>query len=413
MSKFREVLNDKRFFCFWMGQIISQFGDRLNQMALIVLVHGRSGASAFELAKIMAVTIIPSFLISPLAGAYVDRWNRKYTMIIADVLRAVLVAVIPLLALNRTSFIPVYVTVFLVFSISCFFIPSKLSIIPELVGKEKLLIANSLTNTTVMIAAVLGVGCGGFLIERVGAKIGFYIDAVTYLISALLLCFIRISNSHLKKNGGSSGAVSDEHPPVLADIREGMRYVAVHPYVRFVFFTIFVLMAAAGGLYIVGIIFIQNIFGSITKDLGLLSVFLGGGFFLGALVCGHLGQTVSKVKLIFLSLIATGVSIAGFIIVSKLTASVHAAMILAVLIGISVGPVFISGNTLIHEVIKTEMRGRIFSSLGIVMNLGFLIAMFIASKVSEYISPGRIIILIAGILFVYGLAGAARSNFKR
>jgi Arabinose efflux permease len=413
MSKFREVLSDKRFFCFWMGQIISQFGDRLNQMALIVLVHGRSGTSAFELAKIMAVTIIPSFLISPIAGAYVDRWNRKYTMIIADLLRAVLVAIIPLIVLKCSSFVPVYVTVFLVFSISCFFIPSKLSIIPELVGKEKLLIANSLTNTTVMIAAVLGVGCGGFLIERVGAKVGFYIDAATYVISALLLCFIRISNSHMKKNGINPETDIKRPSSVLRDIREGMRYVVVHPYVRFVFFTIFVLMAAAGAVYIVGIIFIQNIFGSITKDLGVLSVFLGGGFFIGALVCGHLGQALSKTRLMFISLIATGLSIAGFIAVLKVSASLHAAMGLAVLIGISVGPVFISGNTLIHEVIKTEMRGRIFSSLGIVMNLGFLIAMFIASKVSDYISPGRIIIAISGILVLYGIVGMARVDFKR
>ncbi|MDD5729451.1 MAG: hypothetical protein PHV59_12905 [Victivallales bacterium] len=104
---------------------------------------------------------------------------------------------------------------------------------------------------------------------------------------------------------------------------------------------------------------------------------------------------------------------AGFVIALTMSASLHSAMFLAVLIGVSVGPVFISGNTLIHEVIKTEMRGRIFSSLGIVMNLGFLIAMFVASKVSESISPSRIIISISGILVLYGIGGMASFNFKR
>ncbi|MFH1062598.1 MAG: MFS transporter [Candidatus Omnitrophota bacterium] len=412
MSKFSKILTDRNFFCFWVGQIISQFGDRLNQMALIALVFQRMGGSAFGLAKLMSFTIIPSFILSPIAGAYVDRWNHKRTMIITDIIRACLVVLIPLCFLRTSSFIPIYITVFLVFSTSCFFLPSKFSIIPEIVEKDELLIANSLTNTTMMVAVVFGVGLGGPLIEAIGAKNGFYIDAASYLLSAFFLCFIKIKHSALQKEAEQNTSQEKFSQSIFLDVQEGFKYVLTHPYVRFVFFTIFLLMCAAGALYVVGIVFIQQAFGSITRDLGVLSVFLGIGFFLGALFCGRFGNKLSKVKIIFLSAIICGIFISCFGLCLKRYPSIMLAMILSVFIGVGVGPIFISGNTLIHEVIKPQMRGRIFSSLGIVMNLGFIIFMFISSKLSEFFNPTWVILGIGCCFIIYGISGLLRFKGK-
>ncbi len=407
MSGWNELLKNKNFFLLWLGQIVSQFGDRLNQMALIALVYKRTGGSAFELAKIMSLTVVPSFLISPFAGAYVDRWNRKFTMVATDVIRAGLVLLIPL-AMRNSSPLVLYVLIFLVFSASCFFVPSKFSIIPDIVPREKLLMANSLTNVTMMIAAVLGVGIGGTLIEMVGPRTGFMLDSLTFLFSALLISSLTVKVSVISP----AENVSSPLPPrsVFFDIREGIHYVLSHPYLRLIFLTIFILMSAAGGVYIVGIVFIQRIFGSATRDLGILSVFLGGGFFLGALLYGRFGARVSKVRVIFISMISGGVLLGLFAVALKVYADLRLAAGLSLLTGLSLVPVFISGNTLVHEVIKAKMRGRIFSSLGIVMNLGFLISMFVASKVSEMIEP-MWVILIIGVLFMgFGIYGL--SNFK-
>jgi MFS transporter, DHA3 family, macrolide efflux protein len=405
MSQFRKILTDRNFFCFWFGQIISQFGDRLNQMALIALVFQRMGGTAFSLAKLMSFTIIPSFILSPIAGAYVDRWDHKRTMIVSDIIRACLVVLIPFCFLHSSSFVPIYITVFLVFSTSCFFLPSKFSIIPEIVEKDELLIANSLTNTTMMIAVVFGVGLGGPLIEAIGAKNGFYIDAVSYLLSAFFLFFIKVKYSGLKVEAASELSLEKNSQSIFLDIQEGFKYVLTHPYVRFVFFTIFMLMCAAGALYVVGIVFIHQAFGSITRDLGVLSVFIGIGFFLGALLCGRFGNNLSKVKIIFLSSIVCGIFISCFGALLKLYPSIELAMVLSVFIGLGVGPIFISGNTLIHEVIKPQMRGRIFSSLGIVMNLGFIIFMFVSSKLSEFFNPMWVILGIGCCFIIYGIFG--------
>ena len=165
MVRFREVLKNRNFFLLWLGQIISQFGDRLGQMALIALVYLRTPGSPLGIAKIFSFTIIPVFLIGPIAGVYVDRWDRRRTMYVCDFLRALLLLSIPLFLFYTKNLFFIYFIIFIAFSLGRFFVPAKLSIVPELVVKKDLLIANSLVNTTGMIAAILGFGVSGVLVE--------------------------------------------------------------------------------------------------------------------------------------------------------------------------------------------------------------------------------------------------------
>jgi DHA3 family macrolide efflux protein-like MFS transporter len=206
MSKFNEVLKNRNFFFLWLGQIISQIGDRLGQMALIAFVYLRAPGSAIEIAKILSFTIIPVFLIGPIAGVYVDRWDRRRTMYVCDFLRAILVFTVPFFLFYAKSMIPIYLIIFVAFCLGRFFIPAKLSIIPELVKEKDLLIANSLVNTTGMIAAIVGFGVSGIIVEWLGAKSGFYLDALSFLVSGALIFLIAkkgaaISSLNIKKVG--------------------------------------------------------------------------------------------------------------------------------------------------------------------------------------------------------------------
>src|SRR3989338_9830250 len=123
MAKIRKVLKSRNFFLLWLGQIISQLGDRLGQMALIGFVYLRDPGSTLEIAKILSFTIIPVFLIGPLAGVYVDRWDRRRTMFVCDLIRAALVFTIPFFLIDTESLIPLYIVVFLIFCIGRFFVP--------------------------------------------------------------------------------------------------------------------------------------------------------------------------------------------------------------------------------------------------------------------------------------------------
>ena len=409
MAKFREVLKNRNFFLLWGGQIVSQLGDRLGQMALIAFVYLRAPGSTLQIAKILSFTIIPVFLIGPLAGVYVDRWDRRRTMYVCDFLRSLLVFSIPLFLFYSKSLGPVYLIIFIAFSIGRFFVPAKLSIIPDLVDKKDLLIANSLINTSGMIAAILGFGISGVLVEKLGAKSGFYLDSLSFLISGTLIFliskrFISVMNFNDQFRQVSKEIVEVIRKSVFAEIKEGIFYFIRKKDIRFTAGIIFALWSALGAVYVVVIVFVQKALHSATKDLGLLVMFLGIGLFLGSLAYGKFGQRISHYKIIFICLVASGIMLIIFALGIYYYPNFIVAAFLALCLGLIIAPIMIASNTIIHNVSDNEMLGKIFSSLEIVIHLGFLSFMFISSILAEKFPPVLILVSVGCLLSVLGAA---------
>jgi len=404
MSHFSEVLKNRNFFLLWLGQIISQLGDRLNQMALIYFVYQRAQGSTMGIAKILSFTIIPVFLIGPIAGVYVDRWDRRKTMYVCDLLRSALVFTIPFFLFYAKSMTLIYVIIFFTFSIGRFFVPAKLSIVPDLVEKKDLLLANSLVNTTGMIAAVAGFGISGIVVEWLGAKSGFYLDAFSFFVSGTLIFFIATKfksvSSRLKE--ARQGIVELINKSVFQEIKEGVLYFFQKKDIRFAAWIMFILWAALGSAYVVVIVFVQKTLHSATKDLGLLIMFLGIGLFVGSLIYGRFGHRISHYKTIFSALIFSGLMLIVFAFTIQHYPYLIVAEGLAFLLGISISPVMIASNTIIHKVSDNAMMGKVFSSLEIVMHLGFLLFMFISSFLAERISHLSILVTVGCIVSLLG-----------
>lgn len=403
---FKQILKNRNFFLLWLGQIISQFGDRLDQMALIGFISQRFPGSTFQMAKLLSFTIIPVFLIGPVAGVYVDRWDRRKTMYISDFLRGILVLFIPLIFLNLRSLFGLYIVIFLVFSVGRFFVPAKLSIIPDLVKKEELLMANSLVNTTGMIAAVLGFGVGGLIVDWLGPKGGFCVDALTFFVSAVFIFSITTKTMKTKGDLFTLGREVLEviKKSVFQEAKEGLTYLLKKRGVRFTIGILFMLWSALGSIYIVMIVFIQQRLGSLTKDLGLLVVFLGLGLFLGSLAYGRFGQRFSPAKSIFFFLSLSGVTLIIFSLGLQFLPNFLVAALLSFLFGFVLSPIITACNTLVHKLSHQDMRGKVFASLEIVMHLGFLLFMFLSSILAEKV--GGVWILV-GVGVVFGLVGVS------
>lgn len=410
MIRFREVLADRNFLFLWLGQLVSNFGDRLTQMALVALVYQRNPGSEIALAKLISFTVIPVFIIGPIAGVWVDRLNRKNVMCISDILRGCLVLSIPFF-IGINHMLPVYLAIFLAFSISRFFIPSKMAIIPDLVSRDKLLVANTLSDTTHMIGNVVGLVAAGMIvnIRSIGAIGGFYIDGMTFFVSALLVAMIaqvksikEVRESIIKTTEAFGSSIRKS---IFSDIVDGMKTISAYANMRFIVFVFFLLMAGLGAISCVIIVFIQNAFGNSTKDLGLLGMFLAGGLLAGTVVYGRFGQKISKKKVIFLSFIASGISVTLFTLVVNKFPNLLLAGAMAALLGISASPIMVSANTLTHETIPHEVRGRVFSSLEVVIHLAFLVFMFIAAYAAKYFDRSWVLLLTGAVFYVSGAVG--------
>lgn len=416
MAKFRGVLKNRNFFFLWLGQIISQIGDRLDQMALIGFIAQRSPGNTLQLATLLSFTILPVFVVGPIAGVYVDRWDRRKTMFICDFLRGLLVLLIPLYIIDaKMSLLPLYCVVFLLFSIGRFFVPAKLAIVPELVPKEQLLLANSLVNTTGMIAATVGFGIGGMVVALLGVKGGFYLDGVSFFLSSLLIFSIRLKPKHnigLIKLGKEIAEVIKKS--IFAEIKEGIKYLLEQKEMRAIIDILFLLWAALGAVYVVMIVFVQESLGSVTLDLGFLIMFLGAGLLSGSLLYGRFGKSDNCFKSIFSSLLSSGLTLSAFALILRYSPHFSTAALLAFIFGLALAPILTATNTLIHALSSKEMLGKVFSSVEVVMHLAFLLFMFLGSSLAEFKFIGRqgLLIGVGIVLALIGLFGSLQSRFK-
>lgn len=412
MAKFRHLLKNRNFFLLWLGQIISQFGDRLDQMALIALIYVKAPGSTFQMAKLFSFTIIPVFLIGPIAGVYVDRWDRRRTMYITDFLRGLLVLIIPLFLIHRDSMVLIYILVFLIFCIGRFFIPAKMSIIPDIVKKEELLIANSLISTTGMIAAGIGLGLGGLIVDFLGPRGGFFLDAATFFISSTLIFFIvrKSSLPRYKITNVSKEIIEVVKKSVMSEIKDGLLYLFKLKQMKAVVAVWFILWAGLGSVYIVSIVFVQEALNSMTGILGLLATILCIGLFVGTIFYGKFGQGIPTFKAIFYSLTTAGIVLGAFASTLEVYPSFLIASILAFMLGFAISPITIVSNTLIHQFADEKMLGRTFTSLEITGHLAFLIFMLISAKIAENVARVNILIAVSIIFSIIGIFGIIKQG---
>jgi len=410
MVRFRDVLKNRNFLFLWLGQTASNFGESLNQMALIALVYKKAPGSTVALAKLLFFIVIPVFVIGPIAGVYVDRWDRKRVMVTSDILRGILVLSIPFFILFVKNFIFVYLTVFLIFTITRFFFLSRMAIIPDIVPKNMLLMANTLSDMTRLVATFIGIGVAGIMVERIGAINGFYINSLTYFLSALFISNMvakKIISQFREDILKAKDAIKDIiRKSVWSEIRDGIKFIVEHKKMRFVMNSFFFLMAGIGTASCVIIVFIQEAFGSVTKDFSILFMFLGLGAFVGAMSYGSFGQRLRKETVILICMLSSGIFIALFAVIAKLTALLWASSAIMFILGISVGPIGASLNTMVHEFIPQETRGRIISSLEVVINLGFLVFMFMAAFLAEHhVEKVWILIFCGALFFLWSILG--------
>ncbi|UCD14982.1 MAG: MFS transporter, partial [Candidatus Omnitrophota bacterium] len=247
-----KILRKRNFLFLWIGQIVSQFGDRLTQMALIGLVYRLKPGSSIGLAKMLSLAIIPVFLISPIAGVYIDRWDKRRTMFLSDFFRGLFILSIPFISSTNDTIIFIYSLVFLSFCVGRFFIPAKMAIIPSLVSKEEVFLGNSLVSITAMIAAMLGFGVGGIIVEKWGVETAFFLDAITFFISALFIIFMNIKERAVftPKDILSLGkdAIFNVRNSFIFEVKAGVKYIFESSQTRYAAKVFFILFASIGSL---------------------------------------------------------------------------------------------------------------------------------------------------------------------
>jgi MFS family permease len=195
LSLLKENLNFRRL---WYGQITSELGDWFHYVALYALVI-KLGGSASAMAGIMVAKLLPLVIISPLAGVVADRISRKKIMIIADILRFFVILGFLTIESSNDLWL-IYALTIVELSLSSFFEPARNAIIPSLVKKQDLVVANALSGTTWSVMVSVGAASGGIFVAFLGIELAFLLNAFTFLLSAFFISMVDCREEHLRKD---------------------------------------------------------------------------------------------------------------------------------------------------------------------------------------------------------------------
>ena len=256
----------------WSGQTVSSIGSGVSELAfpLLILSLTHSPARAGFAA---ALRTVPYLLFSLLAGAFVDRWNRKRTMILCDTARALTLGSIPLaFAVGRLTIWQLYIVTFIEGTLFVFFDLAQTSALPQVVPKTQLPNATAMNNAAYGVTALLGPSFGGVL-YAVGRTIPFLTDAVSYVVSAISLGFIRVRFEEERARAPRS---------IRQEIGEGLRWLWHYPLIRYMAFLTAGLRVGSGILLIAVVVAQRQ--GASSTAIGLILGVGGIGATIGALV---------------------------------------------------------------------------------------------------------------------------------
>ena len=420
------MLRNATFRKLYTALVLSSFGDWLGFLATTALatqlVDSFQG-KAYATGGVLVFRLLPAVLFGPLAGAFADRWDRRTTMVVCDLLRFLLFLSIPLVgsvADRDTSLMYLLLASFLIETVSLFWIPAKEASVPNLVPREQLEGANQLTliatygsaPVAAAVFALLSVVSralgSGFDYFRTGpVDLALYVNAATFLFAAVTVYRLDLPSPG-RAERLALRAAGQKQQSVFGSLREGLRFMGRTPLARGLLVGMLGALAAGGAIIALGRLFAETVLSGGDAAYGLLfgAIFTGiaGGVALGPKALGDL----SRRRVFGPSIVGAGAALVFMSVVPNL----FLATVATLLVGAFAGVAYVVGITLLGLEVEDELRGRTFGLVQSLMRVDLLLVTattpFIAGAIGRREGPfGLGINGVSVTLFVGGLLAMA------
>ncbi len=409
---YRRLAANTRFRRLWFSQFVSGVGDWLVIGFLLPLVTTLSGGSAFAVAGILIAKIIPALVFSSVIGVFVDRFDRRRTMIAADLVRALLT--LGLLLTN--SLVLIYLVVLLMEIASLFFFPAKSALIPYLVDENDVTAANGLSYMTQQASMLVGLVASGAILAGfeaivrsvlaaelpivtslaglfapalLGPRAGVFINTLSFLVSGAMIAGIGVAARASRADGRLDLRL------IGSDVRESYRFLREHDELRGFLLTIGLAILGGGTIIPVGLVHVQqNLSGGGAPILDRLEflerltaapqtfmlVFLALGMLSGALLVPRLVHRMS-LQMLFLG----GVGGFGLMMLGFASVSTYAvAGVFGAAAGFCIAIVTVAGNSYVTSTVADEIRGRVFTAMESLIRVALLLSMIVMAPLGDF-----------------------------
>ncbi|MEO8251978.1 MAG: MFS transporter, partial [Chloroflexota bacterium] len=357
------VLRNGRFVRLWTAQLVSTIGDALTSLAAGIIIYERTN-SAFAVGLMLMATAVPTLFFGLIAGVVVDRYDRKTIMIAADLVRAGIVVTIPFLI--GGSIIWLYAIVMLSASVTQFFSPANESVLPEIASEEELGAANAIMAIAQFGSTAVGFAAAGFLASTNSIEAVFFVDAATFLFSALMIGLVRIDALEVTEHAGIGAAIRD--------LGSGAKFIAATPILRSFNLVRIPVLIAFGLQNVLLLPFALRALHATEFEYGLQEGLTSVGFVIGSLVMARLADRLREGQWLVLSFTAMGLM--GLLYSAQ--SAVWVAISLIAISGLLNAPSFVAGRLINQRNTPREMRGRVFSTSYVLRDVVYLGGMALA-----------------------------------
>jgi MFS family permease len=398
------------FSAMWLGQVISSLGDRIHQVALVFLVTRATDSSPLALGLVFAAMTVPSLLVGPVAGAFVDRWDRKRVMVGSDLIRAAMVVAIPAAAAIHVGL--VVALVFGLAVVSSFFRPARVCAVPQVVADEDLLSANSAMWIADTASDLVGYGLGGLFVAFLGSALAlaFWLDGASYLVSALLVAAVAIPRLVPMSDASGEGGVAPA-PSLRSDLATGWRFLRSETVLFATTIQAAIAELGLGALTALSPLLVAGLaLGSIDAPMayGLFEMSMGVGLVGGGIVLGGVATRLPKGPTIVAAFTAMGVMLVAFAAIGSLPV----ALVLAGLVGVANVSFAVPSQTIFQQRTPGGLLGRVVAIRLAAVN-GVLAVGMVTSGALAQAFGFHAVLVACGILTVgAGLAGLAFRSIR-
>ena len=390
-------LINRNFFWLASGQAISNLGDFVYSTTLLIWVFTLTHSAA-AVSGVLAAQYLPVFLLGPLAGVFVDRWNRRQTMLISDLIRAV-AAMLPLFAPASLRVPAIYASVLLISALGRFFMPAEAGVMQVIVAPKQQMRAASIKQATFALSFILGPGLASPLYFTVGPGIAILLNAVSYLVSAFCLTLLRAPKAALRPHiMGQDEKAGSGIGTLLRELSAGLKFVAVTHTVLMVTLMALIAMLGAGALNALNIVFVSKNLHMETAFYGMLTAVSGLGGLLGIILAGMLSKWIAPRYILSGSALLIGT---GFVIYSFQSWYV-AGIVIGFIMSIPQGGIPVAFGPILINATPKDLMGRVQSVVNTSMSGISLLSVVLAGYLGQFLPIG---VILAGCGIMIALAG--------
>jgi MFS family permease len=385
---------NRNFALLWWGQAISSIGDFAWDTALVLwvatyLVGGKSWAPLAVSGLVMGAAV-PQIVIGPIAGVFVDRWDKRTTMILMAALQAIFAVLLVLPALSFT--LPlighiqlpltwrlgvVFADVALLASFAQFYIPAQLALIKDIVPQPREDQALETFQAIQGLAVIIGPPVAAALVFGLGFGWALVLNALSFVVVFLATFAIEAPPSAHSLEPGEAGHFSRE-------FLDGLNYVTGHEVLRMILVAEVLTWLGFGALQSLGYFFITGNLHAPASDYGLFGADFGVGAIVGAVAVTLLGERIGLARILWSGLLTAG----AFVIIMSHLTNFYIALGAAFLFGVCTTAVIVTSGPLALDSTSREFVGRVTAVINPVGRLAALLSVALAGSLVSTVLHG-------------------------